>query len=239
MKRSTLLRIVGILLLGVAILLAVMVVPVKQQLSSFVEWGPGLGMWAPVVFGAAYIPACILFVPGSILTLAAGFAFGVVRGTLTAWLGSLFGASAAFLLGRTLARGLIEERLARYPRFRAIDQAVAEHGFRIVLLMRLSPVLPFNVLDYAFGVTRVRFRDHFLASAIGMLPGTVMYAYVGSAIKQLGDLTSGRVESGTPQKVFFFAGLAATVVVTVYVTRIARQALARVVPPHGPTGNAS
>ncbi len=237
MKRSTLLRILGILLLGVAILFALLVFPVKQQMIRFLEWVSQLGAWGPVLCVAAYVFACILFIPGSILTLGAGFAFGVVRGSIVVSIGSVLGASAAFLLGRTLARGLVEPWVERDPRFRAIDQAVAEHGFRIVLLTRLSPVFPFNLLNYAFGITRVRFQDYFLASWVGMLPATVMYVYLGSALKQLGDLASGRVAWGTPQKVLFFAGLAATVVVTVYVTRIARQALARAVPAEASAGN--
>jgi uncharacterized membrane protein YdjX (TVP38/TMEM64 family) len=102
-----------------------------------------------VLLGAAYVPAALLFVPGSLLTLEAGFAFGVVRGTIAVSLGSVLGASAAFLAGRTLARGLIEGRISRNPKFQAIDRAVGEQGFKIVLLTRLSPIFPFNLLNQA------------------------------------------------------------------------------------------
>jgi uncharacterized membrane protein YdjX (TVP38/TMEM64 family) len=179
----------------------------------------------------------VLFIPGSLLTLAAGFAFGVVTGTVAVSLGSIAGASAAFWAGRTLVRGLIEEKVARTPRFRALDQAVAERGFKIVLLTRLSPVFPFTLLNYAFGLTRVRFRDYFFASWIGMLPGTVMYVYLGSAVKSLADLAAGRVEGGLGARVLFGVGLAATVAVTVYVTRVARQALRQALPVTGTEGN--
>ena len=140
------------------------------------------------------------------------------------------GASLAFWLGRTLARGLVEKRLAGNSRFNALDQAVAAGGFKIVLLTRLSPLFPFTLLNYAFGLTKVRFRDYVLASWIGMLPGTVMYVYLGSTVKELADVAAGKVEGGPARLVLFFVGLAATVVVTVYVTRLARRALRQAVP---------
>src|ERR687883_71015 len=146
-----------------------------------------------VVLAAAYALACLV-VPGSLMTLAAGSLFGVVVGTAVVSLASVTGASLAFWLGRTLARDLVEKRLAGNPRFRALDQAVAAGGFKIVLLTRLSPLFPFTLLNYAFGLTRVRFRDYVLASWVGMLPGTVMYVYLGSTVKELADVAAGNVE---------------------------------------------
>jgi uncharacterized membrane protein YdjX (TVP38/TMEM64 family) len=148
-------------------------------------------------------------------------------------IGSTLGATAAFLAGRTLVRGLIEPRIAHHPKFAAIDQAVGEQGFKIVLLTRLSPALPFNLLNYAFGLTRVRLRDYVLASWIGMFPGTAMYVYLGSAAKNLAALVAGDFEGGPAQKVLFFIGLAATVVVTVLVTRVAKRALDQAVAQQG------
>jgi uncharacterized membrane protein YdjX (TVP38/TMEM64 family) len=226
MSRSTLVRLLGLIALCTAAVAAFVLAPVKDRLGDFLEWVRGLGAWGPVAWGAAYIPACLLFVPGSLLTLGAGFAFGVVRGTIAVSLGSTLGASAAFLTGRTLLRGMIEKRVAGNPRFRAIDQAVAAQGVKIVLLTRLSPVFPFNLLNYAFGLTRVRFRDYVLASWIGMLPGTVMYVYLGSAAGSLAELASGEVDGGWAEQTLFFVGLAATVAVTLGLTRLARSALA-------------
>jgi uncharacterized membrane protein YdjX (TVP38/TMEM64 family) len=204
-----------------------------SRLQRFLKWVDGLGDCGPVVLAAFYVPACLLFIPGSLVTLGAGALFGVVRGTIAVSVGSTLGASAAFWAGRTLARGLIEDKVAHNPKFRAIDQAVAAEGFKIVLLTRLSPVFPFNLLNYAFGLTKVRFRDYLLASWIGMLPGTVMYVYLGSAVKDLADLATGHVEGGPARKALFFVGLAATVVVTVYVTRVAKRSLQKAVPPEG------
>jgi uncharacterized membrane protein YdjX (TVP38/TMEM64 family) len=229
MSKSTALRGLVFLLLIAAAVAGLVFLPVKDYLGRFLAWVEGFGVWGPVVFAAAYAVGC-LFLPGALLTLAAGFAFGVVVGTVVVSGASVTGASLAFWLGRTLARGWVEARVAGNPRFRALDQAVAEQGFKIVLLTRLSPVFPFTLLNYAFGLTRVRFRDYLLASWVGMLPGTVMYVYLGSVVKDLADLASGNVAGGPARMVLFYAGLAATVAVTVYITHLARKALRRAVP---------
>lgn len=230
MKQPTsALRLGLLLLLILAIVATVTLLPVKDILAGLRERIEELGVWGPVAMAAAYIPACLLFVPGSVLTLSAGFLFGVVTGAIAVSIGSTLGAAAAFLAGRFLARELIEARVAANPRFQAIDRAVGEKGFLIVLLTRLSPVFPFNLLNYAYGLTRVGFRDYFLASWLGMLPGTLMYVYLGSAVDNLTDLEGGRQRSPA-EKALFFVGLLATVAVTVYVTRVARRALATAIP---------
>jgi len=233
MKTKKILRLSIALLLVAAIVATLAVLPVKDYLAGFLDRIESVGPWGPVLLAAAYTVACVLFVPGSILTLGAGFLFGVVWGTIAVSVGSVLGATAAFLVGRTLARGWIEGRIASYPRFQAIDRAVGEQGFRIVLLVRLSPVFPFNLLNYAFGLTKVRLWQYVLASWIGMLPGTVMYVYLGSALKSLADVAAGSPEGGTPQTIFFVVGLVMTIVATVVVTRVARRALDEAVAEHG------
>jgi uncharacterized membrane protein YdjX (TVP38/TMEM64 family) len=207
----------------------------NARLGEFLEAVHQLGGWGPAIVGAAYVPACLLFIPGSALTLFGGFAFGgTFRGlvVVTACLsvGSTLGASAAFLVGRTAARQWIEKKMAGNLRFRAIDAAVGSQGFKVVLLTRLSPVFPFNLLNYAFGLTRVSFRDYVLGSWIGMLPGTIMYVYLGSTAGQLADVVAGTAAKSPAQQVLFYTGLAATVVVTIFITRVSRRALAAVAP---------
>lgn len=224
---------IRLFLLGVlvtSIIASVVFLPVKEYVTDFLAWVRGLGDWGLVVLAAAYIPSSLLFIPGTLLTLGGGFAFGVIKGTIAISIGSTLGAAAAFLTGRFLARGLIEDRIARYPRFRAIDQAVGQQGFKIVLLTRLSPVFPFNFLNYAYGLTKVSFRDYFFASWIGMFPGTVMYVYLGSLVGELADLAAGRAEGGIEQKILFGVGLLATVAVTIYITRVAKRALDEAIP---------
>jgi len=230
MKPSSIFRIVTLAVLIVSIGASLFLLPTQEYLSQFLAWVQRIGPWGAVLLGAAYIPAALLFIPGSLLTLGAGFALGVGLGTVAVSIGSTLGASAAFLAGRTLARGFIEAKISHNPRFRAIDQAVKHEGFKIVLLTRLSPVFPFNLLNYVFGLTPVSLRDYFLASWIGMLPGTVMYVYLGSAAKNLADLAAGKVKGGTGQQALFGVGLLATVAATVAVTRVAKRALNVVVP---------
>jgi uncharacterized membrane protein YdjX (TVP38/TMEM64 family) len=234
-QKSTALRALGLLTLVAAGIAAFVFLPIKQHLADFLAWVRDLGWWGPVVFAIVYAVAALV-VPGSLLTLAAGFAFGVVLGTVVVSAGSVTTASIAFWLGRTLARGWVEAKFAGSPKFRAIDQAVAENGFKIVLLTRLSPVFPFTPLNYAFGLTKVRFRDYLVASWLGMLPGTVLYVYLGSTARELADLVAGNVERPLAQKVFFWIGLAVTALVTVLVTRVARDALRRAVPATEPQG---
>ena len=189
----------------------------------------GLGPWAPAAFVLGYVAAAVAFVPGSLLTLAAGALFGLVRGVVYVMLGATLGATAAFLVSRYLVRGRVEARVRADRRFAAIDDAVGTQGRRIVFLLRLSPVLPFNLLNYALGVTRVRLLD-FVVACAGMLPGTVLYVYYG---KLAGDV-AGAVGGGAPRGAGYYAvlalGLAATIAVTVVVTRLARRALKEAAP---------
>src|SRR5512134_2247807 len=161
-------------LLLLVVLLAGLVLAGREAaglLPRFAAWVESLGVWGPVVFVLGYIVATVAFVPGSLLTLGAGAIFGLVQGTALVLAGATLGASAAFLVSRYLARDAVERRLAGNARFAAIDRAVGAQGRKIVLLLRLSPVFPFNLLNYALGLTRVSLADYALA-AFGMLPGT-------------------------------------------------------------------
>jgi uncharacterized membrane protein YdjX (TVP38/TMEM64 family) len=195
-------------------------------LHRMLEWISSLGAVAPVVFIAAYIAACVLFIPGSIMTIGAGVLFGVVRGTIYVSIGATLGATAAFLIGRYFARARVTAKLAGNPTFNAIDGAVGREGWKIVGLTRLSPIFPFTLLNYAYGLTGVTLRDYFFASWLGMLPGVMMYTYIGSLI---GDLTRiGAASTARPGGYWMLnvVGFAATVAVVFYTARIARAALA-------------
>jgi uncharacterized membrane protein YdjX (TVP38/TMEM64 family) len=227
--KSLVFRVLLLLTLLAGGIAAFVFLPVKQYLADFVEWVRGPRWWGPLVFVLVYAVAGLIL-PGSILTLGAGFAFGVVLGTVVVSAASVTTAVTAFWLGRTLARGWVEAKVAANPRFRAIDRAVGENGFKIVFLARLSPVFPFTLLNYALGLTRVRFRDYLVASWVGMLPGTVLYVYLGSTVREIADLAAGNVERTPAQTAFFWGGLAAAVVVTVLVTRVASNALRQAAP---------
>jgi uncharacterized membrane protein YdjX (TVP38/TMEM64 family) len=216
-------------LLAVGLVLAAHYFDAPARLRVALDGIARLGPWGPVFFALLYVAATVFFLPGSILTVGAGVVFGLARGFAIVSISATLGATAAFLVGRYLARAFIAGKIEGHPKFKAIDEAVAGEGWKIVALLRLSPVVPFNVLNYAFGVTRVSLRDYVLASWIGMMPGTVLYVYLGSIA---GDLAgAGGRASRTPAEWAFYAvGLVATIAVTVFVTRLARRALAERVP---------
>ena len=182
-----------------------------------------LGPLAPLIFVILYILGAILFVPGSILTIGAGVVFGLLRGAILVSIGATIGAIAAFLIGRYLARDWVRRQLEGNPKFAAIDKAVGREGWKIVLLTRLSPVFPFNLLNYAFGLTAVTLRDYALATWIGITPGTVLYVYIGSLGGNLA--TAGNSHRTPAQWALNIVGLGATVAVAVYASRIASRAL--------------
>ncbi len=201
----------------------------RDKLEPALKWVHDLGFGGLILLGAAYLPAALVsFPPASLLTIAAGAFYDIVPAAIAISLGSTLAATCAFLLGRTLARGWVEASVAKRPIFKALDTAVAEGGFKIILLTRLSPLLPFFLLNYAYGLTKVRLRDYVLASWIGMLPGTLLYIYIGSTLRGAAALVGGKApDAGVAGKVFWWVGLGATVLVTFLVTRQARQALRR------------
>lgn len=197
----------------------------QTTLREALQWIDSLGMLGIIAFIALYIIATVAFFPGSILTLGAGVIFGAVWGSLYVFIGATLGATVAFLVGRYLARGWVAGKIADNKKFAAIDQAVGKEGLKIVLLTRLSPIFPFNLLNYTFGITGVSLKDYFIAS-VGMIPGTIMYVYIGSLAGNLAMIgTEAQPTNPTLQWAIRILGLIATVAVTVYVTQIARKAL--------------
>ena len=199
-------------------------------LTTALQWIEGLGSVGALAFIGLYIIATVAFLPGSVLTLGAGVVFGVVMGSLYVFIGATIGAVAAFLVGRYVARGWVAKKIAGDRRFQAIDRAVGQAGFKIVLLTRLSPIFPFNLLNYAYGVTGVALRDYVLAS-IGMIPGTIMYVYIGSLAGSLATIGTD-AQPGNPniQWAIRTIGAIATIAVTIYLTKVAQQALDEVLP---------
>lgn len=236
-------RFAAVLMIATLIVVAVVLAMLRsgsdfrEQTASFVEALRAQGNLGLVWLGLAYVPASLLFVPSPLLTISGGFVFGMLKAVVAISLGSTFAASVTFLAGRTLLRRFVEQKVAHDARFRALDQAVGQHGFKIVFLSRLSPVLPYNLLNYAFGVTQVRFRDYVLASWTGMFPGTCLYVSIGAAAKSLTEVTSGSSESSIAQQALFGFGLFATVLVSVMLTKIAKKALADATAVTNTAGN--
>jgi uncharacterized membrane protein YdjX (TVP38/TMEM64 family) len=232
-------RLIIIVLAVVALIVASRVFPFGEYLKQLLDGLRDLGPLGYVLFIITYIGATVLFIPGSVLTLGAGAVFGLVGGFVAVSIGSTLGAGAAFLVGRFIARDAIAKKVEGNERFAAIDRAVGREGFKIVFLTRLSPIFPFNLLNYAYGLTRVAFWPYMLASWLGMMPGTVLYVYLGTAAGELAGAGASDA-GGTWDLVLKLVGLAATIAVTVVITRVARKALAEAtdIKPEEPgTGN--
>jgi uncharacterized membrane protein YdjX (TVP38/TMEM64 family) len=209
-------------------LAAALVLPVGGPLLTLVEWIRGAGALGVLVFALAYVLATLLLLPGSLLTASAGFTFGPALGTLVVSPVSALAATLAFLLGRSVARDWVTRRIASHPRFAAIDRATGESGFKIVFLLRLSPIFPFTLLNYALGLTSVRTRDYVAASVLGMLPATFVYVYLGSLVTGAGQLLHGpQASGGFGGRLLQALGLLATAVAVTVITRAARKTLRR------------
>lgn len=199
----------------------------QDILRDSLSWVQTLGPIAPIGFILIYNLATVLFVPGLILTLGGGVLFGLGFGTVYVLVAATLGATIAFLVGRNFARDWVTDKMVSYPKFEAIDAAVAKNGFKIVLLTRLSPLFPFNILNYAFGITQVSLKDYVLGS-VGMIPGTILYVYIGSLIGNIALIgTTNRLDSETErlQWIAKIIGFMVTIGVTIYITRIAQKAL--------------
>ncbi|HQU42297.1 MAG TPA: TVP38/TMEM64 family protein [Pirellulales bacterium] len=230
MKPGPTARILVFLLLAAAVATALVLLPLREALEAILRAVRAMGVWGPLALITVYVVATVLFVPGAVLTVGAGFLFGVPLGVPVVSLASVAGAAAAFWIGRTVARGWIESKVSASRRFRALDQAIGRHGFKIVILLRLSPVFPYALTNYVFAVTRIRFRDFLLASWVGMLPGTVLYVWLGSTLESLAELAGGRYQGNMVQSVFLAVGVPATFAATVFIARLARAALSQAVP---------
>jgi uncharacterized membrane protein YdjX (TVP38/TMEM64 family) len=209
---------------GVVVLTALIVgwffLPVKEWSDSFQSGIKDLGAWGVLIFGVVYIVATVFLVPVSVLTVIAGLAFGVAIGFPLVVVSATIGATLAFLVARYLMHKRVESLVAKRPKFKAVNQAVSEGGWKIVGLLRLSPLLPFNLQNYFYGITDVKLVQYVPATFVGIMPGTLLYVYLGAAGK-----VASREGGGPLQWTFFAVGLIATVAVAVFVTKKAKEKL--------------
>ncbi|XP_017238554.1 uncharacterized protein LOC108211460, partial [Daucus carota subsp. sativus] len=225
---ASVLRVSLLLLLLGAIVSACVFLPVEKVLKNFLTWiKSDLGPWGPLVLAVAYIPLTILAVPASVLTLGGGYLFGLPVGFVADSTGATLGATAAFLLGRTIGRPYVKSKLKNYPRFQAVTVAIQKSGFKIVLLLRLVPLLPFNMLNYLLSVTPVRLVEYMLASWLGMMPVTFALVYVGTTLKDLSDVTHGWGEVSTIRWIFIASAFLISVIILVYIFKTAKASLER------------
>ena len=209
----------------VLLLIGTFLLPVSDWIVTVLHWTGTHPKTSWLLFILTYVLATVMLLPGSILTLGAGFLFNLPAGIILVSISSTTGACLAFLIGRFLARDWITGKISGMQRFKALDRAVSGQGFLIVFLTRLSPIFPFNLLNYGLGLTGVKFSHYLLASWIGMLPGTIMYVYIGSAAQSLTALAGGHIQAGDGSRIVLFTGLIATVILTLLITRIATRSL--------------
>jgi uncharacterized membrane protein YdjX (TVP38/TMEM64 family) len=213
----------ALLLTGVA--LAAFFLPLAAWTTGLAERAREAGSVGVAIFFAAYVISTVAAVPGSILTLAAGFAYGPIWGLALASPASVAGATSAFILGRTLLREWAARKVGSSLKAGAIDRAIEREGFKLVLLLRLSPLFPFNVLNYLLSLSKVHLRTYVVASALGMLPGTALYVYLGSLATTAAELSSAGKAGGGLSTLVYSVGLIATVAAVVVASRAAKRAL--------------
>jgi uncharacterized membrane protein YdjX (TVP38/TMEM64 family) len=226
MKRASVVRISSAAALLLLFVVLAWVLPVRQWAEAFIDWIRNFGLAGGFIYVLVYALGTVLMLPGSVLTAGAGVVYGTLIGVLIVSPASILGATASFLIARYFAREWVERKLSAYPKFAAIDRAVGKQGFKIVLLVRLQPIIPFVLLNYALGLTRVRLRDYVLASWIGMIPATIVYVYIGAAVHNISDLFAGGASRHSPAGLaLFWGGLAAGAALLWLLTRIAKTAL--------------
>lgn len=221
-------RLIGFAVASAALATAMIVFPVVSWLTDLFETIAGLGAWGPAALAGFYVVSCVVLIPASIPTLAAGVLFGRVEGTVVAMAGGTAGACAAYWTGRLLARDWVARRVARSRRFTALDNATDEHGLTVVLLSRLSPIAPYVILNYAFGLTKVPFWKFVVGTVVGVLPAMVLYVYVGAGLRSIAEVAvyaKGDEPPTTASRTLFWAGLVVTVVVTALLAWLARRVL--------------
>ncbi len=215
---------ISLFLGAVLLVLLLATLPLRDLLETLNQRVAGMGWPGMVLFVALYVIATVLLLPGSVLTLGAGFAFGLLPGMALVSVGSTLGAAAAFGVSRRLGRERVLARIGKAENVAALDRMVGAEGWKIVALLRLSPVFPFVALNYLLGLSSIRFRDYLWASWAGMLPGTLLYVYLGHAAKTgLESAASGQTDS--LRLLYTGLGLAATAAATFLITRLARKAM--------------
>lgn len=204
--------------------------PLKDWMDALEAHVKGMGLLGGILYVAVYVVASLLFVPGSILGLGAGYVFGITGGMAVVWVGVILAAAAGFLVARYLARDRVERLARRSAKFGALDAAIGMSGWKAVGLVRLAAVVPFSLANYFFGLTSVRFVPFVAATAVSMLPGLFFYVYVGAAGKTLGE-----VQRSPWEWVILGAAVLATAAMAVVLNRVTKKLGLRRPSPGSPS----
>ena len=207
--------------IGIAIAIAAFsLLPLQDWLTHIKHWLVSLGPWAKPAFILIYIITTVVGLPAAVLFVAAGTLFGFLKGVVVVSIADILGTTLCYLLGRTVARKPLKKWIAKRPQFTELDKAVGRKGWKIVFLTRLSPIVPSNILNYGFSLTKINFWHYFFFSWLGMLPVIALYVYLGSAGANLA--TGGNTPGKMALQIF---GLCATVGAVTYTTKLAKKTL--------------
>ena len=209
---------------------AVYALPVADRMLALMEWIKANPLEGAFLYVVSTVTASVLFMPGSTWMLLAGYLFGVALGTPLALLAISLGAQAAFLSGRLLARDWVAEKVANHRRLAAIESGLREEAFVIVALTRLSLVMPFNPLNYGYGITSVHAGVHFAATVVGMALPTALYVWLGTLARNIGQILSGEATPGGMAYAVAAVGVVAIALMTWIMHRAASRALHRHLP---------
>ncbi len=224
-RNAGLIRLLSIIALIIGVFLIMRTLPVGEGISRMEAWIESLGGWGPAIFALIYIVAAVAMIPGALITIAAGAIFGLLWGFIAVSIGSTIGAAIGFLIGRYVARRTVQEQTKRYPKFAAVDHAIDEGGWKVIAMLRLVPLFPFNVGNYLLGLTPVKFWHYVLASWIAMMPGTFVYVYLGHVGRKGVEAAAGEAGLHPLEWALMIVGFLAAVAVTVYITKLAKRKL--------------
>ncbi len=214
---------IGIVAL-VALIAAYRLLPVAEWVEAFRTWVTDLGPLGWIVIIIVYAVAVLVLIPGSFLTIPAGVAFGLWGFPLVI-VGATLGSALSFLAARYVFHDRVQDKVSNYPKFDAVNQAIGEEGWKVVGLLRLSPALPFSLQNWFLGLTPVAFWPAQIATFFGIMPGTLLYVWIGSLG---GQAAAGGSDTSALKYVVFGAGILATLAVTVLVTKKAKAKLAQI-----------
>ena len=213
-------------LICAAIILFAVYGNLAEWITAFDRWSEEHRVEGAFVLAGIYCVAAICLIPAALLTIVAGFILGLPVGCCAVIIGATTGSCLAFFNGRFLFKEMVDEYLIKkYPQMQALTRVIKTNQFKVVMLLRLSPIVPYNALNYCLGIMPLDFFPYMAGSFLGMMPGTLLYVYIGSTAASITDVASGNIRQTPLQQVLFWIGLGLTVLLTVAVTVLARREL--------------
>ena len=219
----------SVLFVGIVLGTLIYFFDLQSHVKSLLEWIDSQGIWAPILFILVDIVIILTLFPGVLITMGAGFLFGVIKGSIYVITATTIGAVLAFLLARYLFSKQTREYLRSHPRLRFFDQLLAAEGWRIVLVTRLIPFFPFKLSNYLFGLTKFKLRDFFIGTFFGIWPITIFNVYVGSITADLSTIGTSSTKTNL-EWIVYICGFVVTIFALIYIGHRARYALKKFLP---------